>query len=82
MVQNGQKKKKKEITRALKKKKKTARMGPDSYCVLIGADIRKLQSTLADPHLLYEVDIPHGKCNKQAGKNEVSLCLKNGLDYP
>ena len=57
-------------------------MGPDSYCVLIGADIRSLESILADPHPLYEVDISLGKCNKQAGKNEVSLCRKNGLDYP
>lgn len=47
-------------------------MGPDSYCILIGADIRGLESTLADPHPVYEVDISHGKCNKQAGKNEVS----------
>ena len=57
-------------------------MGPDSYHVLIGADIRSLESTLADPHPFCEVDISHRKCSKKAGKNEVSSCLKNGLDYP
>lgn len=51
-------------------------MGPDSYCILIGADIRGLESTLADPHPVYEVDISHGKCNKQAGKNEANPVLK------